>query len=129
MKTYPRIAARLYSEPWQITPSKFQEIATAYQKAVSLPDWQAADDPVGPKGKDFLTKQTIDLHPQVEVVQGVAVARVHGVTGKGLSALSMQCGGFDTGIFRQQIASIHCARPGVAAPIYCQRHQCRHLHR
>lgn len=104
MPAYPRIAAHLYAEPWQITPAKFEEIAAAFEKARAHPDWQAADDPVGPFD-EWNGKREYD-HPQIEVYGGVALARVHGVTGKGLSRLAMMCGGFDTGLFREQIKNV-----------------------
>lgn len=101
MPAYPRIASRIYEEPWQIVPGKLQEIAHSFEKARTNPDWMAADDPVGPQWDDGES-----IHPQIEVLGSVAVARVHGTTGKGLSRLAMQCGGFDTGLFRQQLAHI-----------------------
>ncbi len=106
---YPRIAAQLYSAPWQIFPAKFQEITAAFEQARKAPDSapeMAADDPVGPIGEDFWTGRMRLLHPQVEKMGPVALARVYGVTGRRLSNLSMQCGGFDTGLFRQQLENI-----------------------
>lgn len=101
---YPRIAARLHAEPWLILPSKFQELAQAFSTAVTekwLPE-AAADSPVGPRA-EFADGYA---HPQIEVHHGIALARVHGTTGRGLSALAMECGGFDTGLFREQLQHI-----------------------
>jgi signal peptide peptidase SppA len=103
---YPRIATELYQAPWQILPEKYGEIAHAFENARRRGDSQAADDPVGPEGEDFWTGEKRMVHPQIEVSGGVALARVHGVTGKGLSAMAMQCGGFDTGHFRSQLANV-----------------------
>jgi signal peptide peptidase SppA len=106
---YPRIAAQLYSAPWQIFPAKFQEITAAFEQARSapgsLPEMDASD-PVGPIGYDWEEDRVKLLHPQIETLGPVALARVHGVTGRRLSQLSMQCGGFDTGLFEQQLANI-----------------------
>ena len=106
---YPRIAAELYSAPWQILPAKFQEISAAFEHARRNPSAEpesAADDPVGPEVEDFWTGQKRRVHPQIQVRGTVALANVSGVTGRKLSALSMQCGGFDTGLFQQQLANV-----------------------
>jgi signal peptide peptidase SppA len=106
---YPRIASHLYSAPWQILPAKFQEITVAFESARgatgSTPE-MAASDPVGPIGYDWIEDRVKLLHPQVETFGPVALARVHGVTGRRLSQLAMQCGGFDTGLFEQQLENI-----------------------
>ncbi len=108
-KTYPRIAARLHQEPWLITPEKFQEMSEAFASAVSqkwLPE-NAADDPVGPKRESIWGDELPGhAHPQIERSGPIALARVHGVTGRGLSAMDMACGGFDTGLFREQLRNI-----------------------
>ncbi len=109
MKSYPRIAARLHAEPWLVLPSKFEEMAQAFSNAVSqkwIPE-NAADDPVGPQ-KENIWGDKIGgyAHPQIEIADGIALAKVHGVTGRGLSAMDMACGGFDTGLFREQLRLI-----------------------
>ena len=84
-------------------PERYQEMCKGFEAAR-----QKATDPVGPKKEDFWTGKELNeyAHPQIEVAEGVALARVHGVTGKGLSRLAMSCGGFDTGLFRQQLKNI-----------------------
>lgn len=106
---YPRIAAELYTAPWQILPAKFNEISAAFEHARKAPGAipeNAAADPVGPYGEDIYTGTVRLLHPQAQVTGPVAMIPVHGVLGRRLSQLSMQCGGFDTGLFRQQLANI-----------------------
>lgn len=106
---YPRIAAELYSSPWQILPDKYQEISAAFEHARKSPSGvpeNAADDHVGPIGYDVFEDRVKLLHPQIETLGPVACAKVYGVTGRRLSQLAMQCGGFDTGLFRQQLANI-----------------------
>jgi signal peptide peptidase SppA len=106
---YPRIAAELYSTPWQITAAKFHEISAAFEHARKSPSGEpefAADDPVGPEAEDFWTGRKSLVHPQIQVRGTVALATVKGVTGRNLSRLSMQCGGFDTGLFQEQLANI-----------------------
>lgn len=106
---YPRIAAELYQSPWQITTAKYQEIAAAFEQVRKSPramPESAADDPVGPIGYDWNEERMKLLHPQILVTGPVALARVHGVTGRRLSQMSMQCGGFDTDHFRSQLENI-----------------------
>ena len=104
--SYPQIAARIYDEPWMMLPARYQEMCRAFEEARDRNELQRANDPVGPKVKDFWTGEVRHAHPQIELFDGVALARVYGMTGKGLSAFAMQCGGFDTGLFRQQLHNV-----------------------
>lgn len=106
---YPKISAELYECPWMMLPARYHEMCQGFEaarnaKAVRM----AADDAVGPDVTDFWTGEKRKAHPQIETFRGspVALARVHGVTGKGLSKMAMQCGGFDTGLFREQLKNI-----------------------
>lgn len=106
---YPRIATELYSAPWQIFPAKYQEITAVFEAARrglnSTPE-SAADDPAGPIGYDYIEDRVKLLAPQVQVTGHLAYLQVQGITGRRLSQMAIQCGGFDTGIFRQQLANI-----------------------
>jgi signal peptide peptidase SppA len=102
---YPRIAAKIYAEPWLMHPARFQEMSAGFQAARRAAE-QRADDPVGPDITDFWTGQKRKAHPQIQALGPVALASVHGVTGKGLSAMEMQCGGFDTTLFRAQLQNV-----------------------
>ena len=104
MKLYPRIAARIYDAPWQMMPSRFSEMSEAFEKVRRNPEWQAADDPVGPYDEEAGVREYD--HPQIEVYGSVALARVHGTTGKGLSRMAMMCGGFDTNLFCDQLKNV-----------------------
>jgi signal peptide peptidase SppA len=104
---YPRIAARLYEEPWAIMPAQYAQICQAFEAARLTPERMAAEDPVGPARTDAEGRLTGQYaHPQIEVIDGVALATVHGTLGRGLSALDMSCGGYDTGLLREQLANI-----------------------
>lgn len=102
---YPRIAAKIHDQPWLMLPARFQEMAAGFHAARRAAE-QRADDPVGPDVTDFWTGEKRKAHPQVEVTGPLALAKVHGVTGKGLSAMEMQCGGFDTTLFVAQLQNI-----------------------
>lgn len=102
---YPRIAAKLSSEPWGILPEKLAEIHQGFTEArAAAAVRMAADDSVGPVVNDFWTGEPRLAHPQVETMGPVAL--VHGVTGRGLSRMEMQCGGFDTGLFTEQMENV-----------------------
>ncbi len=102
----PHIASQIYQEPWLMFPGRYQEMCAGFETARARHDRNAADDPVGPEVEDFWTGEKRLAHPQIETYGGIALARVHGTTGKGLSKMAMQCGGFDTGLFRQQLANV-----------------------
>jgi signal peptide peptidase SppA len=92
-------------------PERYQEMCKGFEAVRSARegrDQPKADDPGGPHKEDFWSGKKLPemAHPQIEVLGDIALARVHGVTGKGLSALAMSCGGFDTGLFRQQLKNV-----------------------
>jgi len=103
---HPRLAAKLYEEPWLMYPARFREMCGGFERASRREDLTGADDPVGPDIVDFWTGEKRKAQEQVEVRGPIALARVHGVTGKGLSAMDMACGGFDTGLFREQLRNV-----------------------
>lgn len=102
---HPRLAAKLYAEPWLMYPARYAEMCAGFERA-SRGDLMGADEPVGPDVVDFWTGEKRKAHPQIEVLGPIALAKVHGVTGKGLSAMEMACGGFDTTLFREQLANV-----------------------
>lgn len=107
--TYPRIAAKLSSEVWGILPDKLAEIHQGFREACAAAargERMSADDKVGPVVNDFWTGEPRHAHPQIETMGPVAVGYVHGVTGRGLSRMEMQCGGFDTGLFVEQMKNV-----------------------
>ena len=100
--SYPLIAAKLFGETWCILPEVHESLCTQFRAHVAAKgagmdpgDMQGAGDQVGPQ-----------RHPQVEVANGVALARVRGVLGKHLSGLDMMCGGYDVGLLQRQMANI-----------------------
>lgn len=105
MKLYPRIAARLHDEPWQMLPECFHEKLLAFEKVRASAEWMDADEPEGPCSEDKMGRQ-VPLHEQVEVYGPVALLKVHGMLGKGLSRLAIMCGGFDTNILRAQMKNV-----------------------
>jgi ClpP class serine protease len=96
-------------EPWAIRPEVHDTMVEHYEAALSgrmvpavplLPQ-AAADDPAGPLGWNGQP-----MAPQVEVLGPVALMRVHGIIGKHLSSLAMQCGGVCLGVLDEQLENV-----------------------
>jgi protease-4 len=87
MRNLARIAAKIYGEAWLIRGDVWNSITAQFQ-AIREGAKMAADDLVGP------TFYGIASHPQVQVIIDVAVIPVHGIIGKHLSAIEMECGGY-----------------------------------
>jgi ClpP class serine protease len=103
VKNYSRISARLYCEPWCIVPATLESMVQQFE---AFRVRGAADDGVGPKWRNGWTGEQGYFHPQVEVADGLAVLRVHGILGKHLSALEMECEGYDVGLLEKQVKNI-----------------------
>lgn len=98
MKSHPRIAAKLFCHPWCILPETLAAMCSQFEIAAS------ATDPVGPTVID--RGERVPLHPQVESAGGLALIRVHGVLGKHLDLMEMECGGYDVALLEEQLAHI-----------------------
>jgi len=117
MKQLPRIAARLYCEPWNILPTNHAEIGRQFRAHLeaggALPAAfaarteleNAADDLTGPAWRDEEGRVGA-FHTQVTVEGTTAILPIRGVLGKHLSTLEMYCGGSDYAIISQQAANI-----------------------
>jgi signal peptide peptidase SppA len=130
----PRIAGRLYGEPWNILPQHHGEICRLFRSATEHPHSarpiqppprppylaraayrSAATEPVGPTWRD----ENGRLQPfaeQVTVVENVAILPVRGVLGKHLSTLDLMCGGCDYNILAAQARNI-ATDPDIAGAI------------
>jgi ClpP class serine protease len=104
--SHPRIASRLYLEPWACLPEVHAGICAQFRGHLSGAPRMAGDDPVGPAWVNPWTGKKEYDHPQVLVEAGIALMRVHGIIGKHLSGMEMQCGGYDIGLMGQQLANI-----------------------
>lgn len=100
MRPLHRIAAALKTEPWMITPGTFQTMLDQLDAAMR------ADDPVGPMIRPRDGGQPYPAHPQVEVAGNVAILPIHGVIGKYLSTLDIQCGGCDLEMCHRQLENV-----------------------
>ena len=119
MKQLPRIAAKLFCEPWSILPGTHAQIVRQFRAYLEKGDkgddgdpctiapepGPGCDAPIGPA----LVKEdgTLrPLHSQVQVRGALAILPVCGVIGKHLSALEMLCGGTDSAIIAKQARAI-----------------------
>lgn len=89
----PRIAAALLTEPWMIVPSHHRSLVKQVDAFLerrgaesSLPQAGLFDEPPLPPG-------AINRVCTFDKASGLAVINARGVIGKGLSTLSMNCGG------------------------------------
>jgi ClpP class serine protease len=100
---YPRIAAKLYTEPWCCLPEVHASICEQFANHIRAPRTDA-DDPVGPMWRWM--GESGYYHPQVELLDGVALIPIRGVIGKHLSTMEMECGGYDIDLLARQCANI-----------------------
>lgn len=82
--SYPRIAAKVAREPWSLEPSTFRAILHALENHGAAGSVIMAP-PTDDDGENDLIEDYL--------ADGVAVIPVHGIIGKHLSQLEMDCGG------------------------------------
>lgn len=82
MKQYPQIISKVFEQPWLITPAKHRTI----QKLIAT----RLDGGMEDGGEDCE-----DEKPEMAIDGSTAVIPVHGIIGKHLSMLEMECGGCD----------------------------------
>ncbi|RYD83038.1 MAG: hypothetical protein EOP84_08495 [Verrucomicrobiaceae bacterium] len=107
MSLHPRIAGKVFGQPWQMLPERYAAMCAVFARLDGrTPGEKAAvDDPMGPEVEDFWTGERRPAQRQVEVMGPVALLYVYEVTGKGLSRLEMECGDFDLKRIREQLAN------------------------
>jgi signal peptide peptidase SppA len=114
MKTYPRITAALFAQPWAILEANYDSLCTQFmahlEGKADLPALAGkkiladATDRVGPCYEDDDGIEC--LHPQVQIGGGIALVPIHGILGKGLSTMDMMCGGYDVSLLEMQLKNI-----------------------
>ena len=115
----PRIAARLYAEPWLIRRVSFDAISSQFREAVRNPKGartllSAYDDDENddapkcpPRSGDQLARHAdMDCLAHLEIEQGVAIVPVTGILGKHLSMLETMCGGYDLDTLNAQCLAL-----------------------
>lgn len=96
---FERIISALYTDPWLILPSRHRAMGQALnaylreRPAVALPQQSQRTDSKPPRG--------------VNIVDGVAELRVHGVLGKHLDMMEVECGGgYDVALLERQMVEL-----------------------
>lgn len=92
MKHYPRIAQRIYNEPWLITRQKHATIQSVFEAHIAGEKVGLFDDEDKDEGE---SKPRVIGHTQI--------IPVHGILGKHLSGFEMMCGGCSVDEVSKQI--------------------------
>lgn len=143
MKQLPRIAARIYAEPWLIRRTSYDTIRSQFQDYVRLPQArkirmeEEEDGPESlPLGGDQLSRHAdMDCLANLEIEQGIAIVPVTGIIGKHLSLIETMCGGYDLNTLNAQCLALmnrgdvqtvvfHFNSPGGAAAGVADSAQC-----
>lgn len=95
MKSLHRLATAIYFQPWLVAQSTLAAICSQFEAHVGGLPMDMPDDEEEDAGP-----------PPVETSGGIALVRVHGIIGKHLSNLEMMCGGYDIGVFCDQLATL-----------------------
>lgn len=120
MKQLPRIASKLFCEPWSILPGAHAQMVRQFRAYLErggtpddspdccepeLPEGPGCEAPMGPayRREDGSIKA---LHSQVKRIGSLAILPISGVIGKHLSALEMMCGGCDSAVIAKQARAI-----------------------
>jgi signal peptide peptidase SppA len=94
MKSLPRIAERIYNEPWLITRQKHATIQSVFEAHLAGQKVSLFEDDPDEEDDDDSTVRTIGR---------TMVIPVYGVLGKHLSSLEMMCGGCSIDQISKQI--------------------------
>ena len=124
MKQLPRIANKIFCEPWSILPGTHAQIVRQFRAYLlrGNHDGDGDDDddddpyipanpgpgcdaPVGP-ARVKPDGSLAPLHSQVELLGSLAILPIRGIIGKHLDAIEMLCGGCDSAIIAKQARAI-----------------------
>lgn len=110
LRHLPRIAARLYTEPWLITGLKHDALRAQFRAALSQRIRPRVDDDDDPDCDDFTPQmqQQADMSSldRLEIEQGIAIVPICGILGKHLSMIEMMCGGYDLDVLNAQCLAL-----------------------
>ena len=91
---YPRISAALMEEPWAIVPEHHRSLVRQLEAFVATPA-VAALPSQRDRGPKPLAEGQLNYITTFDPQSRLGLINVHGVIGKGLSTLAMDCGGVD----------------------------------
>jgi len=98
---FPRIAARLLTEPWTIETGAFASILSQFQSAA-----ERNSAHLTPRHGMFGDGDDAEKGPRQEIYGGVAYVPVHGVLAKHLSMMESLCGGYDLATLEQSMRQL-----------------------
>lgn len=148
MKALPRIAARLYAEPWLIKHEGYDALRSQFRAAVLNPALIRSrlqkkagceegddEDPYEMPDSALLHQADMDCLSSIEIQSGIAIVPVHGILGKHLSMIESLCGGYDLELLNRQCLALmnrgdvetvvfHFNTPGGAAAGVADSAQC-----
>jgi signal peptide peptidase SppA len=84
MKSYPQIYAKVYEQPWLITPAKHRAIRNALERRLD-----------GGSDGESMPTESEENCPQIMMDGTTAIIPINGIIGKHLSMLETMCGGCD----------------------------------
>lgn len=137
----PRIAARLYAEPWLIRKSSQDALLTQFRAALQSPKQLRAgylseeEDDDDNFSMQVQQRADMDCLACLEIDQGIAIVPVAGILGKHLSMIETLCGGYDLDTLDAQCLALrnradvqtvlfHFNTPGGAAAGVADSAQC-----
>jgi len=134
LRHLPRIAARIYAEPWLIREAKHESIRSQFRAAlIGGKDRPMLDD--DEEDMPVQSRADMDCLACLEIEQGIAIVPVCGILGKHLDMLETMCGGFDLDTLNAQCLALmnradvhtvvfHFNTPGGAAAGVADSAQC-----
>jgi len=137
LRNLPRIAARIYAEPWLIREAKHESIRSQFRAALESSKTGARTLLSASEEDDYAPQQRADMDclACLEIEQGIAIVPVCGILGKHLDILETMCGGFDLDTLNAQCLALmnradvhtvvfHFNTPGGAAAGVADSAQC-----
>ncbi|WP_395739306.1 S49 family peptidase [Prosthecobacter sp.] len=139
----PRIAARLYAEPWLLRDLSYASLQSQFRAALQnrnqpkLGYLSEEDDDEDDDCTPTKLQQQADMDCLADIIisQGIAIVPITGILGKHLSLLETMCGGFDLDVLNAQCNALtnradvrtiifHFNTPGGAAAGVAESAEC-----
>lgn len=133
----PRIAARIFAEPWLIREAKHESIRSQFRAALTAPraGYLSEEDDDDDHRPQLQQRADMDCLSCLEIEQGIAIVPVCGILGKHLDMIESLCGGFDLDELNAQCLALmnrgdvhtvvfHFNTPGGAAAGVADSAQC-----
>lgn len=135
----PRIAARIFAEPWLIRETRHEALRSQFRAALDQRGARtllsADEDDEDDYAPQLQQRADMDCLACLEIEQGIAIVPVTGILGKHLNLLESMCGGYDLDTLNAQCLALmnradvqtvvfHFNTPGGAAAGVADSAQC-----